>query len=87
MGRHATSNLSGCPAPRRLALDEAPVAAGGFPMTTFDVFLSHNSKDKDLVERLAEKLKRAGIEPWLDKWLKGFFIWIRVSRRLGGTRG
>jgi WD40 repeat protein len=35
---------------------------------TFDVFLSHNSKDKPAVERLAQKLQREGLEPWLDKW-------------------
>jgi len=34
----------------------------------FDVFLSHNSADKPTVEELAYHLKRAGIEPWLDKW-------------------
>src|SRR5579864_1234838 len=34
----------------------------------FDVFLSYNSLDRPTVERLAEMLKRAGIEPWLDKW-------------------
>jgi DNA-binding beta-propeller fold protein YncE len=34
----------------------------------FDVFLSHNSRDKATVERIAEKLARAGLEPWLDKW-------------------
>jgi formylglycine-generating enzyme required for sulfatase activity len=35
---------------------------------TFDVFLSHNSREKPAVEYLAEKMKRAGLEPWLDKW-------------------
>ena len=34
----------------------------------FDVFLSHSGADKPAVERIAEKLKRAGLEPWLDKW-------------------
>src|SRR5262249_25094895 len=34
----------------------------------FDVFLSHNSRDKPLVERIAERLKRSGLEPWLDVW-------------------
>ncbi|HEY8283293.1 MAG TPA: TIR domain-containing protein, partial [Chloroflexota bacterium] len=34
----------------------------------FDVFLSHNSRDKPSVERLAAKLKHDGLEPWLDKW-------------------
>jgi WD40 repeat protein len=34
----------------------------------FDVFLSHNGREKPLVERIAVKLKRAGLEPWLDIW-------------------
>src|SRR5215470_19032583 len=34
----------------------------------FDVFLSHNSEDKPSVERLANKLRSVGVEPWLDKW-------------------
>ena len=37
-------------------------------VAAFDIFLSHNSRDKAPVERIAERLKRAGIEPWLDKW-------------------
>jgi hypothetical protein len=37
-------------------------------ITPFDVFLSHNSRDKPAVERVAEKLKRAGLEPWFDRW-------------------
>jgi hypothetical protein len=28
----------------------------------FDVFLSHNSRDKLAIERVAEKLKRVGLE-------------------------
>jgi WD40 repeat protein len=34
----------------------------------FDVFLSHNNRDKHMVERIAERLKRARLEPWLDAW-------------------
>ena len=35
----------------------------------YDVFLSHNSKDKPNVERLAERLEdEAGITVFLDKW-------------------
>ena len=34
----------------------------------FDVFLSHNSLDKPMVQRLAEKLREASLEPWLDRW-------------------
>jgi hypothetical protein len=33
----------------------------------YDVFLSHNSKDKLLVEILAERFREAAIEVWLDK--------------------
>lgn len=33
----------------------------------FDVFLSHNSKDKDVVRLLAEKLKGEGLKVWLDE--------------------
>lgn len=34
----------------------------------YDVFLSHGTADKPAVEELARRLKREGIEPWLDKW-------------------
>ncbi len=34
----------------------------------YDVFLSHNSQDKDAVEEIARKLKSVGLRPWLDKW-------------------
>jgi GTPase SAR1 family protein len=34
----------------------------------YDVFLSHNSKDKAAVEAIAKQLKAVGIRPWLDKW-------------------
>ena len=33
-----------------------------------DVFLSHNSADKDVVEELALCLRREGIRPFFDKW-------------------
>ena len=33
----------------------------------FDVFLSHNSKDKPAVRAVAEALKRKGIRPWFDE--------------------
>jgi small GTP-binding protein len=34
----------------------------------FDVFLSHNSKDKAAVEKIARQLLKVGLRPWLDKW-------------------
>lgn len=36
--------------------------------TRWDIFLSHNSQDKTLVEALARRLLGAGVRPWLDKW-------------------
>src|SRR4051812_35091110 len=32
----------------------------------FDVFLSHNSRDKPAVLQLADQLRQAGLRPWLD---------------------
>ena len=34
----------------------------------FDVFLSHATTDKPLVEELARRLTRENLKPWLDKW-------------------
>ena len=49
--------------------DEVPITpTAGVDGRPFDVFLSHNSRDKPLVERIAERLKRARLEPWLDAW-------------------
>ena len=33
----------------------------------FDVFLSHNSLDKDSVRAIAQKLEKQGIMPWIDE--------------------
>jgi len=46
----------------------SPEAESSTDGRRFDVFLSHNSLDKPIVERIAEKLKRARLEPWLDAW-------------------
>ncbi|HSG39582.1 MAG TPA: toll/interleukin-1 receptor domain-containing protein, partial [Thermoanaerobaculia bacterium] len=35
---------------------------------SFDVFLSHNSKDKPAVRELAESLFARGLKVWLDEW-------------------
>jgi hypothetical protein len=34
----------------------------------FDVFLSHNSKDKPAVIELALRLQANGVKVWLDAW-------------------
>ena len=35
---------------------------------SFDVFLSHNSKDKENVRQIGEALKERGLKVWLDEW-------------------
>jgi len=52
----------------------------------FDVFLSHNSKDKTAVRELAEALRARGLEVWLDEWCllpghAGRRSWRRSSRQ------
>lgn len=34
----------------------------------FDVFLSHDSRDKPAVRELAQALRDRGLRPWLDEW-------------------
>ncbi len=54
----------------------------------FDVFLSHNSKDKPRVRRLAERLKQAGLRVWFDEWniKHGDIIAIKVDEGLEQSR-
>lgn len=42
----------------------------------FDVFLSHSSQDKPVVEEIGEWLRSRGLRVWLDKWeLRPGFPW------------
>ena len=34
----------------------------------FDVFLSHSSKDKPVVRKVAERLRKDGLSVWFDEW-------------------
>ncbi|UCE59024.1 MAG: toll/interleukin-1 receptor domain-containing protein [Phycisphaerales bacterium] len=54
----------------------------------FDVFLSHNSKDKDCVRRLAERLRDAGLEVWFDEWVidPGDDIHLAIEHSLEASR-
>src|SRR5215213_829258 len=36
---------------------------------TFDVFLSHSSKDKAVVRDLANRLRADGLKVWFDEWV------------------
>jgi hypothetical protein len=47
-------------------------------VAAYDVFLSHTAGTGFLVERLAEKLERAGVEPWLDS--VGAWARARIGR-------
>jgi len=38
------------------------------PVFTYDVFLSHSSKDKAAVRPLAERLRQDGLKVWFDEW-------------------
>jgi hypothetical protein len=37
-------------------------------LNSYDVFLCHNSEDKPQVKRIALRLRRRSILPWLDEW-------------------
>jgi hypothetical protein len=54
----------------------------------FDVFLSHNAKDKPRVRRLAERLKSAGLRVWFDEWnvRSGDIIALKVDEGLEQSR-
>jgi TIR domain len=36
--------------------------------SSYDLFLSYNSEDHDVVEDIARKLRDKGLEPFLDRW-------------------
>lgn len=54
----------------------------------YDVFLSHNWKDKPRVQRLAERLKAAGVRVWFDAWVikAGDDIYLAIERGLEAAR-
>ena len=54
----------------------------------FDVFVSHNSKDKPRVRKLAERLKAAGLRVWFDEWniKSGDIIALKVDEGLERSR-
>src|SRR5215203_4989976 len=54
----------------------------------YDVFLSHSSKDKDVVRELAERLKADGVRVWFDEWIikPGDAIGIKINEGLRDSR-
>ena len=55
---------------------------------TYDVFLSHNSRDKAKVRALAKRLKDAGLRVWFDEWVikPGDDIYLAIERGLEAAR-
>ena len=55
---------------------------------TYDVFLSHNSRDKARVRKLAEKLHASGLSVWFDEWriIPGDDIYLAIERGLEAAR-
>ena len=50
----------------------------------YDMFLSHNSKDKPRVRKLAERLCAQGLRVWFDDWVirAGEAIYLAIERGL-----
>jgi small GTP-binding protein len=55
---------------------------------TYDVFLSHSSKDKPAVLKLAKRLKKDGLRVWLDDWeiKPGAMIGLKIEKGLEQSR-
>jgi small GTP-binding protein len=54
----------------------------------YDVFLSHSSKDKAVVRKLAERLRADGLQIWFDEWIiqPGDIIDLKVEQGLAESR-
>jgi hypothetical protein len=72
------ANLSGA------NLDGTEDSVEVFPILLPDcVFISYSNKDKELVEKICTNLRKAGIEPWVDKNLMpGTSIWELTIRKV-----
>ena len=54
----------------------------------YDVFLSHSSKDKAVVRKLAQRLKDDGLRVWFDEWIikPGDMIGKKIDEGLESSR-
>jgi hypothetical protein len=54
----------------------------------YDVFLSHSSKDKVVIRKLARRLKDDGLRVWFDEWIigPGDLIGLQIERGLEQSR-
>src|SRR4051812_11290190 len=53
---------------RGVASDSEARQVAGASRRRVDVFLSYNRRDRLAVTRIAEALRRRGVEPWFDLW-------------------
>jgi TIR domain-containing protein len=55
---------------------------------TYDVFLSYSATDKEKVERLADRLRNAGVRVWFDDWIirPGDDIFLAIEHGLSESR-
>jgi small GTP-binding protein len=55
------------------------ILQGKIETNDFDIFLCHNSNDKDQAKKIGEHLKEQGLLPWLDEWeLRPGLPWQRL---------
>jgi hypothetical protein len=60
-------------------LTKHPFRFQALPTGEFDVFLCHNSKNKQAIRAIANQLRERGLEPWVDvEQLRPGFPWQRV---------
>ena len=54
----------------------------------YDVFFSHNTKDKPTVRELAERLKQDGLRVWFDEWViqLGDLVSLKIEQGLEQSR-
>lgn len=61
---------------------QSSVPSGSSGAAKFDVFLCHNSRDKQEVKEIGRKLQQKGIKPWLDEWdVRPGEAWQRVLEK------
>lgn len=54
-------------------LDGSSLSECIFPINEYDIFLSHSGRDINLINKLACKFRRAGITPFVDSHVWGYY--------------
>ncbi len=64
----ARAQASASASPALEVTEAADSEAAALEPLGFDVFLSHNGRDKPAVKGIGKALKARGLKPWLDEW-------------------